>query len=95
MWIAGSCSSPPLLNTLPAFDDSPQWFGRIDHYSSTKHRFSIRYLYDSRQTVPESVSFPGFVQQDAFSPEFTHTHLAREWSFTSNSARVGPRRFWM
>jgi hypothetical protein len=53
--------------TLPAFDDSPQWFGRIDHYSSTKHRFSIRYLYDSRQTVPESVSFPGFVQQDSFS----------------------------
>ena len=46
--------------SLPATDDSPEWLGRFDHYASEKHRFSGRYIYDSRTTTPVSVLFPGF-----------------------------------
>jgi hypothetical protein len=49
--------------TLPATDDSPEWLVRFDHYRSEKHRFSGRYIYDSRTTTPASVLFPGFVTE--------------------------------
>lgn len=52
---------------LPAVDDGPQWFARIDHYRSERHRLSWRYVYDSRHDFPDVAPFPGFAQEDWFS----------------------------
>ncbi|HKE22109.1 MAG TPA: TonB-dependent receptor, partial [Bryobacteraceae bacterium] len=51
---------------LPGINDGPQLLARVDHNQSAKHRLSWRYIYDSRQILPEAVPFPGFVQEDAF-----------------------------
>ena len=51
---------------LPGIDNGPQWFARVDHNQSERHRLSWRYIYDSREILPEATPFPGFVQQDAF-----------------------------
>lgn len=64
----GSVQFATAAYVLPSVNDGPQWLGRVDRYESAKHRLSWRYTYDSRQILPtEAVSFPGFVQQDAFS----------------------------
>jgi hypothetical protein len=52
---------------LPAVNDGPQWFARIDHYQSERHRLSWRYVYDSRNDFPDAAPFPGFAQEDWFS----------------------------
>jgi hypothetical protein len=53
---------------LPSIYDGPQWFARVDHYQSEKHRLSWRYTYDSQLNLPgngtNTVSFPGFVQEN-------------------------------
>jgi Carboxypeptidase regulatory-like domain/TonB dependent receptor len=75
--------------TLPAVDDGPQWLVRIDHNQSEKHRLSWRYTYDSRKTVPEDISFPGFVQEDAFS----HDNFLFADSYTFNPSYTNEFRF--
>jgi hypothetical protein len=62
----GSVQFATAAYVLPAVDDAPQWFVRLDHNQSERHRLSWRYTYDSRRILPTAVSFPGFVQQDAF-----------------------------
>jgi hypothetical protein len=52
---------------LPSVNDGPQWLARVDHNQSDRHRLSWRYTYDSRHVLPVAASFPGFVQEDAFS----------------------------
>jgi hypothetical protein len=52
---------------LPSANDGPQWMARIDHYQSERHRLSWRYTYDSQLYLPASVSFPGFIQETAYS----------------------------
>jgi outer membrane receptor protein involved in Fe transport len=50
---------------LPATNDGPQWLIRLDHHRSDAHRFSLRFVYDSRVDTPSSVSFPGFLDDQA------------------------------
>ncbi len=52
---------------LPSVNDGPQWLARVDRNQSERHRLSWRYTYDSRHVLPTAASFPGFVQEDAFS----------------------------
>src|SRR5215472_16477167 len=42
---------------LPGINDGPQLLARVDHNQSAKHRLSWRYIYDSRQILPEAVPF--------------------------------------
>jgi hypothetical protein len=63
----GSVQFGAAAYVLPSTIDGPQWLARIDHYQSDKHRVSFRYSYDSRLTLPAAVSFPGFVQESAYS----------------------------
>jgi hypothetical protein len=68
----GSVQFGAAAYVLPSTVDGPQWLARIDHYQSDKHRLSFRYSYDSRLTLPATppgggVSFPGFVQESAYS----------------------------
>lgn len=51
---------------LPSINDGPQWFARIDHVVSARQHLSARFIYGSRQLLPDAVSFPGFIQQDSF-----------------------------
>lgn len=63
----GSVQFATAAYTMPAIDHGPEWLARVDHYQSERHRLSWRYTYDSRQTLPTSAAFPGFVQEDWFS----------------------------
>ncbi len=63
---------------LPSINDGPQWLVRIDHIASTRQHLSARLTFDSRQLLPDAVSFPGFVQQDSFQHVnllFSHTYV--------------------
>jgi hypothetical protein len=50
---------------LPATNDGPQWLFRLDHHRSDAHRFSVRFVYDSRVDTPRSLNFPGFINDQA------------------------------
>ena len=62
----GSVQFASAAYVLPGTNDGPQWFARVDHNQSERHHLSWRYVYDSRQIVPEAAPFPGFVQENAF-----------------------------
>jgi hypothetical protein len=78
---------------LPAINDGPQWLARIDHIQSEKHRLSWRYISDSQLTLPSSpakmVSFPGFIQQTAYSH---HNFLVAD-SYTLSPSYTNEFRF--
>ena len=78
---------------LPATNDGPQWLARIDHFQSEKHRLSWRYSYDSQLSVPSSptgtVSFPGFIQQTAYS----HHNFLFADSYTLSPSYTNEFRF--
>jgi hypothetical protein len=67
----GSVQFATAAYVLPAINDGPQWLARVDHYQSEAHRLSWRYSYDSRLnlpgTGPNTVSFPGFVEENTSS----------------------------
>ena len=63
----GSVQFASAAYVLPLTIDGPQWLARIDHFQSEKHRLSFRYSYDSQLNLPANVSFPGFVQESAYS----------------------------
>src|SRR5262245_39497979 len=42
--------------------DAIQWLTRVDHNLSEGHRLSFRYLYDSSNTSPSNITFPGYIQ---------------------------------
>ena len=42
-------------------NEGPQWLVRFDHHQSEAHRLSGRYIYDSRVNSPQTVLFPGFI----------------------------------
>src|SRR5262245_16632464 len=42
--------------------DEIQWLTRVDHNISEGHRLSFRYIYDSSNTSPDSINFPGYIQ---------------------------------
>jgi outer membrane receptor protein involved in Fe transport len=48
--------------SMPAPDDDIQWVTRIDHNLTDSHRLAFRYVYDSSKTSPDTVVFPGYVQ---------------------------------
>ena len=79
---------------LPSIADGPQWLARIDHDQSEKHRLSLRYTYDSRSTLPtisapNSVTFPGFVQEDSYS----HQNLLFADGYTFGASYTNEFRF--
>jgi len=45
--------------------EGPQWLLRFDHHQSQAHRFSWRFIHDSRLESPTAVNFPGFVTDAA------------------------------
>ena len=61
----GSVQFATAVLPLPATDDGPQWLMRLDHHRSDAHRFSLRFVYDSRVDTPSGVSFPGFINDQA------------------------------
>jgi hypothetical protein len=67
----GSVQFASAAYVLPSINDGPQWLARADHYQSEKHRLSWRYAYDSLLNLPggatNTVSFPGFVQENTLS----------------------------
>src|SRR5262249_17120980 len=67
----GSVQFATAAYVLPSINDGPQWLARIDHYQSEKHRLSWRYSYDSQLNLPgngtNTISFPGFVQENTYS----------------------------
>jgi hypothetical protein len=66
----GSVQFASAAYVLPSTNDGPQWLARIDHFQSEKHHLSWRYTYDSQLNLPgTTVSFPGFVQENAYSHE--------------------------
>jgi outer membrane receptor protein involved in Fe transport len=75
--------------SLPANDHSPELLARIDYYQSEKHRLTWRYTYDARHTVPQDVSFPGFVQED----RFRHQNLLFTDSYTLTPTYLNEFRF--
>ncbi|HEY6342782.1 MAG TPA: carboxypeptidase regulatory-like domain-containing protein [Bryobacteraceae bacterium] len=75
--------------SLPSTNDGPQWLVRIDHNQSERHRLSWRYTYDSRIILPTDVSFPGFVQEDAFS----HHNFLFADSYTFSPSYTNEFRF--
>jgi outer membrane receptor protein involved in Fe transport len=81
---------------FPAINDGPQWLGKIDHYQSEAHRFSLRFSYDSRLTLPcfcgstvQKVSFPGFVSEQ----ELRHANVVLADSYTVGSSYTNEFRF--
>jgi len=78
----GSVASAIAPLGLPATDEGPQYLVRVDHHRSERHRFSWRYIRDSRIDTPSAVTFPGFVTDSA---ERNHNFL-----FT-DSYTFGPR----
>lgn len=50
---------------LPQSDEGPQWLFRFDQQQSNAHRFTARYIRDSKTTAPVSVLFPGFITDTA------------------------------
>jgi hypothetical protein len=78
---------------LPSRNDSPEWFGRIDHYQSEKHRLSFRYAYDSRINLPgggnNGPMFPGFYVVDTYS----HHNALFSDSYTFGPAYTNELRF--
>ncbi|MGH8247789.1 MAG: carboxypeptidase regulatory-like domain-containing protein, partial [Gammaproteobacteria bacterium] len=61
----GSIQFAAAALALPATNDGPQWLMRLDHHRSNAHRFSLRFVYDSRVDTPRSVNFPGFINDQA------------------------------
>jgi hypothetical protein len=74
---------------LPASTDGPQWLVRVDHYQSEAHRLSWRYSHDSQITLPVTVSFPGFVQENTSS----HHNLLFADSYTFGPSYTNEFRF--
>jgi hypothetical protein len=74
---------------MPAIDRAPEWLARVDHYQSERHRLSWRYTYDSRQTLPTSAAFPGFVQEAWFS----HHHFLFADTYTFDPRYTNEFRF--
>jgi hypothetical protein len=78
---------------LPTRNDSPEWFARIDHYQSEKHRLSFRYAYDSRINLPGGANakpaFPGFYVVDTYS----HHNALFSDSYTFGPAYTNELRF--
>jgi Carboxypeptidase regulatory-like domain len=90
----GSVQFAAAAYVLPSTNDGPQWLARVDHYQSDKHRLSWRYTYDSRNTLPtvsaaNSVTFPGFVQEDAYS----HHNFLFADSYTFGAGYTNEFRF--
>jgi hypothetical protein len=61
----GSVQFATAALAMPATNDGPQWLMRLDHHRSDAHRFSLRFVYDSRVDTPSQVSFPGFLNDQA------------------------------
>src|SRR5204862_8201389 len=90
----GSVQFAAAAYILSSINDGPQWLARIDHYQSEKHRLSWRYTYDSRNVLPtlsapNSVTFPGFVQDDSYS----HHNLLFADSYTFGPSYTNEFRF--
>ena len=85
----GSVQFGTAAYVLPSTIDGPQWLARIDHYRSDRHRLSFRYSYDSRLTLPAGVSFPGFVQESAYS----HHNFLFNDTYTFNPTYTNEFRF--
>ena len=77
---------------LPATNDGPQWLIRFDHHRSDAHRFSLRFVYDSRVDTPRSVSFPGFLDEQA--AQNLIRALPRRCG-TLTAIRAWPRACWV
>jgi len=60
--------------------DSIQWLTRVDHNLSEAHRLSLRYLYDSSQTSPSNVTFPGYIQD--FNGRSQNFLVSDTWTFS-------------
>jgi len=88
---------------LPATDEGPQYLVRVDHHRSGRHRFSWRYIRDSRIDTPSAVSL-GFVTDSAernhnflftdsytFGPSFTNEFRFSYGRLHVDQLRVSPR----
>jgi len=69
--------------------DEIQWLTRVDHNISEAHRLSFRYIYDSSNTSPSDITFPGYIQDfNGRSQNFLATD-----AYTFNSTWTNELRF--
>ncbi len=89
---------------MPATNDGPQWLTRFDHHRSEAHRFSLRFVYDTRVETPSDVNFPGFIREQAarnqnvlfadtftFSSSFTNEFRISYGRLGADAPRVSPQ----
>jgi hypothetical protein len=85
----GSVQFASAAYVLPSINDGPQWLARIDDFQSERHRLSWRYSHDSQLNLPVSVSFPGFIQETAYS----HHNFLFADSYTFSPSYTNESRF--